>query len=90
METHIPWTVKVTVRGKFVVQFRGTHNGRHQRIYSITDLAKYLEELKITGEDEVQYIASGVLKDLKAEKLDVRVQEESIGGKKPPNKKRRP
>ncbi|XP_077537347.1 uncharacterized protein LOC144149583 [Haemaphysalis longicornis] len=87
-ETHIPWTVKVTVRGKFVVQFRGTHNGQHQRIYSITDMARYLPELEVTGEDEVQYTASGVLKDLKAEKLDVRVREESIGRKKPPNKKR--
>lgn len=85
METHIPWTVNVKLRGKFVVEYKGAYDtGRHERIYSITDLVPYFkDELRATGvEDEAEYTAQGMLKDLKAEKVEVRVKEEKLRRKK--------
>lgn len=81
---HTPWEVKVTVRGHFIVSLKGIYSGRgdHERIISITDMAKWFPELEITGEDEVVYTATGVLKDVKAEKVELRVKEENLNGKR--------
>lgn len=76
--TDIPWTVKVKVRGHFVVEYKDSNKGRHQQVYSVADLAEHIPELKKTGEDEVEYTASGVLKDEKADKLTAEVREEAI------------
>lgn len=67
------------IRGQFVVDFKDSNEGPHQRVYTVTDLVEYYPELKKTGEQEVEYTASGVLKDDKADKLTVRIKEESIG-----------
>lgn len=76
--TIIPWTVKVKIRGQFVVDFKDSNVGPHQRVYTVTDLVEYFPELKKTGEGEVEYTASGVLKEDKADKLTVKIKEESI------------
>lgn len=76
--TIIPWTVKVKIRGQFVVDFKDSNKGPHQQVYTVTDLVEYFPELKKTGEGEIEYTASGVLKEDKADKLTVKIKEESI------------
>ncbi|XP_077538233.1 uncharacterized protein LOC144150251 [Haemaphysalis longicornis] len=78
VETQLPWTVKVKVRGHFVADFKGAYNGGHQRVYSVADMAPHFDELTRTGEHEVTYTASGILRDVKATRLEVRVKEEKI------------
>lgn len=75
----IPWTVKVKISGQFVVEFKDSNVGRHQQVFSVADLPEYFPELKKIGEDTIEYISKGVLSIEQADKLTVKVREESIG-----------
>lgn len=75
--TEVPWTVKVKISGQFVVEFKDSNVGRHQQVFSVADLPEYFPELKKIGEDTIEYISKGVLSFEQADKLTVKVREES-------------
>lgn len=74
----VPWTVKVKISGHFVVEFKDSNVGRHQQVFSVGDLPDYFPELKKIDKDTVEYISKGVLSIEQADKLTVKVREESV------------